>query len=120
MKFPSALMFAIATTFPLLAEAQVACGLSAASRLRAPPYPTLLMRQCLNGGECIGGDVSFRFAIGADGRVREVVILSSPHPDLSLATEKTVMNYWYAKPCTELKDQATEWYSSRVSFERPL
>ena len=30
------------------------------------------------------------------------------------------MNYWYAKPCTELKDQATEWYSSRVSFERPL
>ncbi len=75
-----------------------------------PIYPGNLLRQEIEG------QVTLRFLIGADGRVKLVQILSASHPRFAKATEERALKKWRFLPATRDGKPVEEWQKITVKF----
>jgi periplasmic protein TonB len=75
-----------------------------------PDFPVgLLQRE-------IEGTVKVRVLIGADGRVRQVVILDATDPDFAKATQRKALSSWRFTPATRGGEPVEDWQVLTVKF----
>lgn len=76
-----------------------------------PDYPSSMVRMELEGR------VSLKVLVGADGRVKQVQILSATDPAFASATERQALNSWRFKPATKDGVPYESWYTTSVIFQ---
>lgn len=75
-----------------------------------PSYPTnLITRQ-------IEGSATIRVLIGADGRVREAIVVSATHPDFGKSAVRQALKAWRFKPATRDGEPVEDWQTIPVTF----
>jgi periplasmic protein TonB len=80
-----------------------------ASRFQ-PDYPSgLLVKE-------IEGDAVIKILIGADGRVREAMVVSASHPDFGKAAVKQALKSWRFIPATRDGQPVEDWQTIPVRF----
>jgi protein TonB len=76
-----------------------------------PGYPpSLLARE-------IEGSATIRVLVGADGRVREAIVVSATHPDFGRAAMRQALKAWRFKPATRGKDAVEDWVTIPITFQ---
>jgi protein TonB len=63
------------------------------------------------------GEVSVRVLVGTDGRVKNIELIDSPHPDFWIATRKQALNKWRFRPATRDGKPVESWMTLKVRFE---
>jgi periplasmic protein TonB len=76
-----------------------------------PPYPPQLLRTNVEGKAVV------RVLIGADGRVKQVAIISADDPLFADATERQALRKWRFKPATRDGQPVESWKQMTVRFE---
>ncbi|HYZ48893.1 MAG TPA: TonB family protein [Sphingomonas sp.] len=76
-----------------------------------PPYPPQLLRTGVEG------KVVVKILIGADGRVKQVAILSADDPLFADAAERQALRKWRFKPATRDGAPIESWKQMTVRFE---
>jgi periplasmic protein TonB len=76
-----------------------------------PPYPPQLLRTNVEGRAVV------RVLIGADGRVKQVAIISADDPLFADATERQALRKWRFKPATRDGAPVETWKQMTVRFE---
>lgn len=76
-----------------------------------PDYPPGLLLKELEGTATV------KVLIGADGRVRQVIVLRATHPDFGKATEKQALREWRFKPATRDGVAVEDWQTLTVRFD---
>jgi protein TonB len=82
---------------------------AAAGRFQ-PEYPASLARAEIEGV------VTVRVLIGADGRVKQVDLVSATDPAFFEATRKQALRYWRFRPATSDGTPAESWRTMTVRF----
>jgi protein TonB len=85
--------------------------LSSAVRDFQPPYPSQLLRLGVEGKAVV------RVLIGADGRVKQVAVISADDPLFAEATERQALRKWRFKPATRDGAPVESWKQMTVRFE---
>jgi periplasmic protein TonB len=81
------------------------------SRSFQPDYPVgMLQRE-------IEGTVTVRVLVGANGRVKQVSILSATDPAFARATEKQALRAWRFTPATRDGEAVEDWQTLTVRFD---
>ena len=75
-----------------------------------PDYPAGLLQKEIEGS------VKIKVLIGADGRVRQAIVLSASHPDFGKATERQALREWRFKPATRDGVAVEDWQTLTVTF----
>lgn len=88
-----------------------ATPLASAARDFQPPYPTPLLRTGVEGKAVV------RVLIGADGRVKQVAIISTDDPLFADATERQALRKWRFRPATRDGVPVESWKQLTVRFE---
>ena len=96
------------TPLPILTEA---VPLGSALRVFQPPYPSQLLRMGVEGKAVV------RVLIGADGRVKQVAVISADDPLFAEATERQALRKWRFKPPTRDGAPIETWKQMTVRFE---
>ncbi|HEV2567154.1 TonB family protein [Sphingomonas sp.] len=76
-----------------------------------PPYPPQLLRTGVEGKAVV------RVLIGADGRVKQVAIISADDPLFADATERQALRKWRFRPATRDGLAVESWKQMTVRFE---
>lgn len=76
-----------------------------------PPYPPQLLRTGVEGKAVV------RVLIGADGRVRQVEIVSADDPLFADATERQALRKWRFRPATRDGVAFDSWTTMTVKFQ---
>lgn len=85
--------------------------LASAAREFQPPYPPQLLRTGVEGKAVV------RVLIGADGRVKQVAIISADDPLFADATERQALRRWRFKPATRDGVAIETWKQMTVRFQ---
>lgn len=76
-----------------------------------PRYPSGLLRLDIEG------NVSVRVLVGTNGHVKDIQLVSSPHPKFWETTRKHALRKWRFKPATKDGKPVEGWISLKVRFE---
>lgn len=93
---------------PVIAPARLNSRYSAGFQ---PPYPSGLLRLETEGL------VSVRVLVGTDGRVRQIELVDTPHPDFWTATRRHALKKWRFTPATRDGVPFESWIDLKVRFE---
>lgn len=96
------------TPIPVITEP---VPLASAARDFQPPYPPQLLRTGVEGKAVV------RVLIGADGRVKQVAIISADDPLFADATERQALRRWRFKPATRDGVAIEAWKQLTVRFQ---
>lgn len=75
-----------------------------------PDYPAGLLQKEIEGS------VKIKVLIGADGRVRQAIVLSASRPDFGKAAERQALREWRFKPATRDGVAVEDWQTLTVTF----
>jgi protein TonB len=76
-----------------------------------PSYPAGQLRREQEG------EVSVRVLVGADGRVKDIQLIESPHEDFWTATRKQALTRWRFTAATKDGKPIESWMTLKVRFE---
>ncbi|MGB5482898.1 TonB family protein [Parasphingorhabdus sp.] len=76
-----------------------------------PAYPVGLLRREQEG------EVSVRVLVGANGRVKDIELIDSPHVDFWTATRKQALKKWRFTAATKDGKPIESWMTLKVRFE---
>ncbi len=78
-----------------------------------PTYPPGLIRQEIEGIAVV------RVLVGSDGRVKDVTLIRTDHPDFFAATQRQALGKWRFFPATRDGAAIESWREMTVRFEIP-
>ncbi len=78
-----------------------------------PTYPPGLIRQEIEGVAVV------RVRVGSDGRVKDVTLIRTDHPDFFAATQRQALSKWRFLPATRDGTAIESWREMTVRFEIP-
>lgn len=93
---------------PVIVGAQPDPGFAGAFQ---PPYPPQLLRTGVEG------KVVVKVLIGADGRVKQAIIVSADDPKFADVTERQALGRWRFRPATRDGVPVESWKQLTVRFE---
>ncbi|MEL6874507.1 MAG: TonB family protein [Pseudomonadota bacterium] len=93
---------------PVIAQAKLNSRYSAGFQ---PPYPSGLLRLETEGL------VSVRVLVGTNGRVKQIELVDTPHPDFWTATRRHALKNWRFTPATRDGVPFESWIDLKVRFE---
>ena len=93
---------------PVIVDARLNSRYAAHFQPAYPPGQLRLEREA---------EVSVRVLVGTDGRVRQIELIDSPHPDFWAATRKQALSKWRFTPATRDGKPFESWMTLKVRFE---
>lgn len=76
-----------------------------------PRYPSGLLRLDVEG------EVSVRVLVGANGKVKDIQLIDSPHPEFWESTRRHALRKWRFNPATKDGVPVESWIRLRVQFQ---
>lgn len=75
-----------------------------------PAYPAGMLQREIEGA------VTIKVLIGADGRVREAIVLSAATPEFAAVTRRQALSQWRFKPAMRGVEAVEDWQTLTVRF----